>query len=410
MSGVGKSSSNKASSALRSSKARSRDKALTSGRPPLLSSSKSKPASALNPQRSSLSSKRTRTLIRAHHVLQKRLARARAENDMEQIQDLEAQLAASGGLETYQLASTVGQSAERGGDSSRVLVDWLRPEIEARRRGRKKDSTLAASSPPSSLAHGASPPLTPPPLPLRILEIGALSTTNALNMPRLTSVRRIDLRSSGPGIEEADFMTFPLPDSPDGSGEWEGRRGYDVISLSLVLNYVPDARGRGDMLRRTTMFFSRGHEHEQVDEDFGEHVVMHTEPRSDGQQDNGTDEDEDEDEGEQATQRHPRKRGDDQRQSRRLLPCLFLVLPAPTLLNSRYITPDHLADMLSSLGYSDLEAKTTRKLHYSLWRFDPKRRDEWIAQGGKTVFKKKELNPGSGRNNFCIVLDDPDKG
>lgn len=413
-------SSKKTSTTLSSSsKPRSKAKALKSGRPPLLSSSKSMPASAFNPQRSSLSSRRTRTLIRTHHVLQKRLAQARADNDTEQIHELEAQLAASGGLETYQLASTVGQSAERGGDSSRVLVDWLRSAIEARR---PKAKTVAASSrSPSDTVQssartwrgqdGHSQPSTTTPItnsgppPLRILEIGALSTTNALNMPLVTKVRRIDLRSSGPGIEEADFMKFPLPNSPDRSGEWEGGRGYDVISLSLVLNYVPDARGRGEMLRRTTMFFSTS-DHDDHDD----HDSYHMEEDEQGKDHAHTNQNQD-----QCTKiksKNDNSKGDeDQRKTprpRRLVPCLFLVLPAPTLHNSRYLTPDHLTAILSSLGYSHLETKTTRKLHYSLWRYDPRRRAEWIAHGGKTVFRKKEINPGSGRNNFCIVLEEPE--
>ncbi|EXJ83837.1 hypothetical protein A1O1_07464 [Capronia coronata CBS 617.96] len=408
-----------------SSKPRSKAKAkaLKAGRPPFLSTTTSKPATAFNPERRSLSAKRTRSLIRTHHVLQKRLAQARAEKDAEQVRELEAQLAASGGLETYQLASTVGQSAERGGDSSRVLVDWLREELEARKPKRFRGHSFAFSASSSSSSnpspandeHGSSSTSVqvggrgpPSPRPLRILEVGALSTTNALNIPLVTSVRRIDLRSSGPGIEEADFMTLPLPDSPDGKGEWHGERGYDVISLSLVLNYVPDAPGRGEMLRRTTMFFSRHHENRDdlEDGDADRDEDMQTEYETPEQT---------EDDGTRATIttiKHPRVRAHDGRNGPRppgLLPCLFLVLPAPTLHNSRYLTPDHLTAILSSLGYINLQAKTTRKLHYSLWRYDPRRRKEWVGQGGKTVFHKKEINPGSGRNNFCIVLDDREK-
>lgn len=348
---------------------------LKTGRPPLLSSAATThpgggpllnaptagghgPASS--PSLSlSASSKHTRTVIRSHHVLQKRLAHARSEGDTDLVRELEAQLAAEGGLKTYQLASTLGQSAERGGDSSRVLVQWLRDEIEARRHAVRTRS----SSDSVETRRGTSSNSTP----LRILEVGALSTTNALNVPGVTRVRRIDLRSSGPGIEEADFMTLPLPHAADGDGDsagvWEGGRGYDVLSLSLVLNYVPDARGRGDMLKRTTMFFAR---------------------RGDGE---GTT---------TATVPGPQ---------RPLLPCLFLVLPAPTLHNSRYLTPDHLDAILSSLGYANLETKTTRKLHYSLWRYDASQEVTTNRKGVQTGFGKREINPGGGRNNFSIILD-----
>ncbi|KEF60646.1 uncharacterized protein A1O9_02207 [Exophiala aquamarina CBS 119918] len=385
---------------------------LKSGRPPLLSNSRATSISAPLQQRQqqqgqhrsqshSQSSKHTRSIIRTHHVLQKRLTRARAANDTAQIQALEAQLAEAGGLKTYQLASTVGQSSSRGGDSSRVLVEWLHDEIEPRRRAprvmakldkkqgqqqaRKLHAEPGTSSSLPSPNRAASPlpgqlrpsisPQAPPHehllLPLHVLEIGALSTQNALNVAGATSVRRIDLRSSGQGIEECDFMAFPLPSAVDGSGEWHGRRGYDVLSLSLVLNYVPDADGRGEMLRRTTQFFAaRG------DAD-GEHVEVEAEVAEAGER-----------------RRCPRP----------LLPCLFLVLPAPCLHNSRYLDPRHLTSLMSTLGYSLLNSKTTQKLYYSLWHYDISKQEEWLAQGQPTRFPKKEINPGGGRNNFCIAL------
>lgn len=205
---------------------------------------------------------------------------------------------------------------------------------------------------------------------MRILEIGALSTQNALNIPGITSVRRIDLRSSGAGIEECDFMAFPLPSAADGSGEWQGQRGYDVLSLSLVLNYVPDAEGRGDMLRRTAEFFS----------------PCRTEAMN-GEEDEDNDNDNDKVEG------------------RPLLPSLFLVLPAPCLHNSRYLTPEHLTIIMSSLGYTLVNNKTTQKLYYSLWHYDISKREEWLSRGRPTRFRKMEINPGGGRNNFCIAVN-----
>lgn len=357
---------------------------LKSGRPPLLSASIAPPTNLVGgfqdqqqhqSQSHSQSSKRTRSIIRAHHVLQKRLTRARAAADTAQIQALETQLAEAGGLKTYQLASTVGQSASRGGDTSRVLVEWLRHEIESRKqalRATTKKKATETSDSASSLATLSEQP-QPSPLshdgphrPIRILEIGALSTQNALNIPGITSVRRIDLRSSGAGIEEYDFMEFPLPSAADGSGEWQGQRGYDVLSLSLVLNYVPDAKGRGDMLRRTAEFFS----------------LCLTESVE-------GEENEDEDKVEACP----------------LLPSLFLVLPAPCLHNSRYLTPGHLTTIMSSLGYTLMNSKTTQKLYYSLWHYDISKRDDWLNRGQPTRFRKLEINPGGGRNNFCIVVN-----
>ena len=326
---------------------------LRSGRPPFSSTSTSKSSTAST----ALSSKHTRSLISTHHVLQKRLATARSQNSTNEVQDLEAQLAAQGGLEVYQLASQAGQSKSRGGDSSQVLMQWLDGEVQARKAG-----LVLSGSGESELE------------PIRILEVGALSTNNALNIHGITTVRRLDLRSSDAGIEEIDFMDLLLPAGrdedrpiePEGIGE-----GYDVLSLSLVLNYVPDSKARGDMLRRTTLFYRNA-------------------PAS------------------HATRAKPQSTNDNTGNethytlvsSTPVLPCLFLVLPVSCLHNSRYLTPSHLTLMLNSLGYTHLHTKTTRKLHYSLWRFDAKRAES----DAQKLFKKKELNPGGGRNNFCIVL------
>ena len=72
-----------------------------------------------------------------------------------------------------------------------------------------------------------------------MLEVGALSTSNACSRSGLFEIERIDLNSQAEGITQQDFMERPLP--KDSSEQFE------IISLSLVLNYVPDAIGkRGD--------------------------------------------------------------------------------------------------------------------------------------------------------------------
>ncbi|KIX96911.1 uncharacterized protein Z520_07631 [Fonsecaea multimorphosa CBS 102226] len=381
-----------------SSKAQAKAKKATAKTGPGPGPGPSAPSSSAPPSSSSLSSKHTRALINTHHLLQKRLAHARSTTDVDAVREIEAQIAAQGGLKSYQLASRKGQSAERGGDSSRVLVRWLEGEIGARkaamhrRRGslvQDHDDDDDGGGDEQATAGTMKPASTPGVLrtPIRILEIGALSTQNALNVPAVTRVRRIDLRSSEEGIEEVDFMHLPLPsgdvEPPEGGKgkPGQGERGsegyYDVLSLSLVLNYVPDPRQRGAMLKRTTLFFapqspshSRSHRDRRTD-DQGEPSPINTPPQ--------------------------------------LLPCLFLVLPSPCLHNSRYLTPQQLAAILNSLGYVHLHTKTTRKLHYSLWRFDgSSARQNWLESGGDTVFRKREINPGGGRNNFCIVLDNDD--
>jgi 25S rRNA (adenine2142-N1)-methyltransferase len=155
----------------------------------------------------SLSSKTTSSIIRTHHTLHKQLAQARKAGDAESAAAIERQIESLGGLKLYQAASTVGQSKDRGGDTSRVLVDWLGLDRKP----------VTASQAKSNAGKQ-----------LRILEVGSLSTTNALNIPGLTLVRRIDLHSQSAGIEERDFL-----------------------SLSLVVNYVSEPKERGEMLQHT---------------------------------------------------------------------------------------------------------------------------------------------------------------
>jgi 25S rRNA (adenine2142-N1)-methyltransferase len=266
----------------------------------------------------SLSSKATRTLINVHHQLHKKLAQAQATGNTAYARELEAQIEANGGLQSYQLASKTGQSAERGGDSSKVLVEWLEPTLRQIRdagNGHHKDL-------------------------LRVLEIGALSTKNECSHVEALHVTRIDLHSQEEGILEQDFMQRPLPA--------KNADRFHIISLSLVLNYMPDTTVRGDMLVRSTEFLTalRPGESSLVNE---------------------------------------------------FKPCLFLVLPLACVSNSRYFTEARLKDIMSSLGYRMTQRKVTTKLVFYLWVLDG-------VRDNCRSFKKEVLNPGKTRNNFTIIL------
>ncbi|ETN40708.1 uncharacterized protein HMPREF1541_04987 [Cyphellophora europaea CBS 101466] len=301
-------------------------KLLSHSRPPLANAATSS---------TTQSSRATRGTIRNYHTVQKRLAHALANGDDALAESLQSQLSASGGLQAYQAASTIGQSAQRGGDTSKVLVEWLSPSALTSERSAESDHHHDSE--------------TAKQRPLRILEVGALSTTNAINVPGETVVRRIDLRSTAPGIEQQDFMTLPIDGAP-----WRGSERYDVLSLSLVVNFVGNPRERGRMLERTTEFLQSGQEE-----------------------------------------------GSQQRRQKKLLPALFLVLPLPCVDNSRYLNEERLTAILQSLGYEELHVKRSSKLYYSLWRYDANRHH--VQQQRKVVFKKEELRSGRDRNNFCIT-------
>jgi len=283
-------------------------KSLSHGRPP--TAKKSTP---------SLSAKSTRGIIRTHHQLHKRLAQAKKDGDGSKIYELEEQIQANGGLKLYQQASITGQSSSRGGDSSKQLMNWLQIG------GISSDSVREK---------------------LRMLEIGALSPNNACSTSGIFEITRIDLKSQHSDVEEQDFMQRPLPtDEAD---------KFDILSLSLVLNYVADAAARGEMLRRTCAFLKSS----------------------------TTD----------SPEISPQKTTD------ALFPSLFLVLPKPCVNNSRYMTENHLEVMMATLGFSKAKHKLSAKLYYSLWTYDSKEAEETRR------FPKMELNPGKNRNNFCVLF------
>ncbi|PYH40674.1 25S rRNA (adenine2142-N1)-methyltransferase [Aspergillus saccharolyticus JOP 1030-1] len=276
-------------------------------RPALLS--RTRPPT-VKPAHASLSSKATRNLIRSHHRLLKARTQASQTGDAALVAKIDAQIQRNGGLESYQIASRLGQSSTRGGDSSKLLVDWLASRLQ---------------------------PLDGKSYKYRLLEVGALSTKNACSMNQSLEVTRIDLNSQEAGILKQDFMERPLPGS-------EGEQ-FHIISLSLVLNYVPDAVVRGEMLKRCSSFLTK------------------SPPPG---------------------------------LSQRACPCLFLVLPAACVYNSRYLTESRLQDILSSMGFVLARSKKSHKLIYQLW--------DYTGDSNPRPFAKELLNPGKVRNNFAIIV------
>lgn len=177
---------------------------------------------------------------------------------------------------------------------------------------------------------------------LRMLEVGALRTDNACSKSGVFDVTRIDLHAREPGIMQQDFMERSVP-SPDE----QGNEGFDIISLSLVVNYVGDAVGRGEMLRRVEHFL-RTQKLDTGTEDFS--------------------------------------------------PGLFLVLPAPCVTNSRYLDEQTLEEMMQALGYVKVKRKMSLKLVYYYWRY------AGPVEGVRRWFKKGDVRQGGSRNNFAIVL------
>lgn len=279
-------------------------------RPRLLSSTRpcnTKPA---------LSSRTTRSLVRFHHNLRKQFSAAVSRGDTSEAQAIQVKIDASGGLPKYQEASLHGQSAQRGGDTSKVLMEWL---ID----GKGEDKRLVKSG-----------------RQLRMLEVGALRPDNACSRSGLFEMERIDLHSQHPVIREQNFMERPTCAAGD-----LVQAGFDIVSLSLVVNFVGDPSERGDMLRRVASFLRPYEGHEEG-----------------------------------------------------LLPSLFLVLPVACVKNSRYLDEERLEAMMESLRYKRAKRKLSSKLVYYLWKY------EAVDAGRSRAFKKEEIRSGKSRNNFAIVL------
>ncbi|EOA89332.1 25S rRNA (adenine2142-N1)-methyltransferase [Exserohilum turcicum] len=285
--------------------AKKRQKTLSQGRPPI-----SKP-------KERMTSERSRTIIRTHHRLQKEHAAALKKGDLVAAKEIERAIEKNGGIKAYQAASKQGQAKDRGGDSSKLLVEWLQRSHVLEPKG----SDCGAPE-------------------LKCLEIGALSTKNEISKySNAIHMTRIDLNSQGPGIEKQDFMERPIPTTDSDR--------FDIISLSLVLNYVPEAPGRGEMLRRITKFLRR------------------STTKPDGLPP--------------------------------VLPALFFVLPLPCVDNSRYLDEALLLQIMENLGFAMKFSKNTSKLCYYMFVL--------TRQPTETPTEKRKIRDGPGMNNFCVVVE-----
>jgi 25S rRNA (adenine2142-N1)-methyltransferase len=120
--------------------------------------------------------------------------------------------------------------------------------------------------------------------------------------------------------------------------EQEGR--YDILCLSLVLNFVPSPELRGKMLKRINLFLRQ----------------------SSGR--------------------------------------LFIVLPLACVCNSRYMTDNHFRAIMTKLGYQLVENHFSNKLAYYLFQLV----ELSDANIQPMFEKKRILVEGANRNNFAIIL------
>lgn len=226
--------------------------------------------------------------------------------------EIDSEIDQRGGLDAYQIASTQGQNTKRGGDSSKKLIEWLK-STEYHYHSIIEKTGMNA------------------------LEIGCLSPDNLISTCGIfKEVVKIDLNSQNPQILQQDFMERPLPNGND--------EKFNLISCSLVVNFVPSPTARGDMLKRITQF------------------LKPPTPNN--------------------------------------MSTLFLVLPLPCITNSRYFDNSTLIAIMQELGFKQICRYEAKKVVY--WLFDWQGQDQ-IKLTDK-YRRKKNLYSGANRNNFCILL------
>ncbi|WVR09176.1 hypothetical protein IAU60_006238 [Kwoniella sp. DSM 27419] len=256
------------------------------------------------------------TLLKRQAALKSKLKGCSSDGSVAALQDdlsrIEKEMEELGGLEAYQEASKLGQSRERGGDSSKVLVQWL---VEMG----MKTSTIKGKGK------------------LRMLEIGALTPDNYAACSSWIQNHPIDLNSQHPSIKQQDFFERPLPTSEE--------ERFDLISCSLVLNFVNSPAERGRMLS-----------------------LIHSQLRPSTSS------------------------------------LLYLVLPLPCLTNSRYLSVKSFAELMTTIGFR-LEKEKWRqggKVGYWLWSWQipPQQSETARTRWGRKVIE----TDGPKRNNFAVIL------
>ncbi|KAG0143632.1 hypothetical protein CROQUDRAFT_80887 [Cronartium quercuum f. sp. fusiforme G11] len=245
------------------------------------------------------SHKRTSTLISQFHTIEKILARTTNPIERKKLLKEQSKL---GGLNTYQAASSYAGSKEKGGETGK----WCAKALEEIFRCKKN---------------------------ITLLDVGAISGTSYQKFPWIQTTS-IDLN---PQDEEKvlkyDFLKFPIPDSDS--------KKFDVIGLSLVLNFVGDLKRRSEMIQHAHLYLKP----------FG---------------------------------------------------YLYIVLPLACIENSRYLDSERFTNILNSLGFVPVKQHNSTKLTF--WLSQRSGSNGYGIIQKHIKWNKEEIRKGANRNNFCIKV------
>ena len=261
-------------------------------------------------------------LISRVHALLKYISQVKADRSLSEddrnrrVVELEKEIEEVGGLEAYHAASYKGETNTHTDsfNSSKWVMNILNKE-RGRVAGRK----------------------------ISLLDVGAL-VNHYVQFKSYIDSRAINLTPVHESVEEGDILLH------------ECETGYDVIVLSLVVNFEGDPHRRGEMLKICSQLLKK---------------------KMEG------------------------------------LGFLFLSLPRACIDNSRYMKHGLLISMMESLSFS-LHHHTTSQL-LSMYTFILNKQDiihntDGLDKkgGNETVplsFRRQLCRGGKERNNFCIILD-----
>jgi len=313
-------------------------------------------------------SKEETNLIRDYHVIEKRIAQLDTDpsyknNPVAKATEecrLRTKLEALGGIDGYQKASLRG---EKQGGIIFNSAHWVLDEL-ASRHAQLRPLLLAKKDASNLLSSSTLPPLT-------LLDVGAIKNhycetdTRVQRLQSLFHLRptSIDLNPQDDEVLKANFLDYAKQ-------ELANENSFDVVVLSLCVNFEGSPTNRGEMLRLAARLLPEGG-------------------------------------------------------------LLFLLLPASCIYNSRYMDLELLLELLEVVGLeladhqerpasnsavaaadSGSESnsqknvqpttpshKVTAKLFFAVLR----KRSSLVQQHHK-AFKRSLRRGGSDRNNFCILL------
>ena len=201
-----------------------------------------KRALPLAPPPAMRSRKKARVVTTLFHKYTRDRELALQQGDMDRVKECDIKIEEMGGRQEYQRASqlsTAHHSTSKWVIGELKKSGWLYGIPEGMHETTKKTKRKV------------------PRRKTRLLEVGAINTEllnaakeketdiegNGTVSKYQLDVRSIDLQSSHDGIEEADFLTFPLCHR-------DLDQRHDVVVCSMVINCVPTPEQRGTMLTR----------------------------------------------------------------------------------------------------------------------------------------------------------------